>query len=570
MDVSRSSAFHFNPFSIPTAKAAWNEEGANPVIAAGKSAAGVVYDIFLKNPYDLTVGNALAWKNSEVSLTRSEKAKVIAAIGFGTISSLMLTGAGSFLTGRLVVGAGATLGVSAAIFAGETLKTIGKYLFLSGAVPIYGAGFGIKYAILKIPTLVGGGWAKFVALSKLLYTKLLVPLGNLLVNGLTALGTGIQFVVTKLLLGIKTVCAAISKFVVSTFQAIGNLAISIAKGLWTGVKFLATKLYNAAAAVYNAIANVATYIFKEFIAPAYRAVANFLTAIAKGIWTGVKFVATKLYEGVTALCKGIAKAATYIFNNWIVPAYHKVANFLTAIVNGIWSGVKFVATKLYEGASAVCKAIAKAATYIFNNWLVPGYHKVANFLTAIVNGIWSGVKFVGTKLYEGASAVCKAIAKAATYIFNNWIVPGYHKVANFLTAIVNGIWSGVKFVGTKLYEGASAVCKAIAKAATYIFYNWLVPGYHATVNGLSVVKEFLNGYVVQPIVNGFTAAGNALVSLVNQIGALFQSIYHTVLIPGAQATQQAFVSMGNAMNDFRVEVIDTAVSLYQRVGAVFA
>src|SRR5205085_1100697 len=64
---------HFNPFALSTAKSAWNNPKSSLASRVCKSVAGAVYDIYVKNPYDLTVGNCKSLYNSPEAHSTKQK-----------------------------------------------------------------------------------------------------------------------------------------------------------------------------------------------------------------------------------------------------------------------------------------------------------------------------------------------------------------------------------------------------------------------------------------------------------------------------------------------------------------
>ena len=85
-------SFSYNPFSLTSAQSAWNDQSGSCLLRGAKAFAGGVYDIYVKNPYDLTINNVKALINSPNPVPTKTKIAVVATVAFGTLYTLMLFG----------------------------------------------------------------------------------------------------------------------------------------------------------------------------------------------------------------------------------------------------------------------------------------------------------------------------------------------------------------------------------------------------------------------------------------------------------------------------------------------
>src|SRR5437660_1791510 len=92
--------FTYNPFSLSTAKAAWQNGNSSPLIKGCKVAVGAIYDIYVRNPYHLTVGNYNYLLNPPEPLSKKAKVAIGAAVILGALYTLMLYGMTLHLHGR--------------------------------------------------------------------------------------------------------------------------------------------------------------------------------------------------------------------------------------------------------------------------------------------------------------------------------------------------------------------------------------------------------------------------------------------------------------------------------------
>ena len=144
-----AAQFHYNPFSLTTEQQGAIGNVDNPLFEKITSTISrAFYDIFIKNPYEITIGNFVALTNSPVPLTTATKFGVGATIALGSLYSLMLHGGSTHMLGIAIQKLGNLANVNTINSAGNVAKTVGKYLFYAGAIPTYGLFYALpKYLI---------------------------------------------------------------------------------------------------------------------------------------------------------------------------------------------------------------------------------------------------------------------------------------------------------------------------------------------------------------------------------------------------------------------------------------
>jgi len=65
--------FSYNPFSLTNAQSAWNDQSEACLLRGANAFAEEVYDIYVKNPYDLTINNVKALIKSPSPVTYKDK-----------------------------------------------------------------------------------------------------------------------------------------------------------------------------------------------------------------------------------------------------------------------------------------------------------------------------------------------------------------------------------------------------------------------------------------------------------------------------------------------------------------
>jgi hypothetical protein len=331
--------FSFNPLALSTTEKAWNKPESSLSTRIYQAASSLVYDIYLKNPYDITIGNCSKLMNAKEPQSTLTKVGVSAAAVFGSLYTLMLYGATIHILGSSLAALGSRTGYNAIIKAAEATKAVGKNLFVSGAVPIYGVFYALpKHAILALPIYARAAADKIAFAANWTFQNVISPVWD------------------------QVVCPAL-------------------KVLGKQLSYLAKEIGHALSVIAKTVATSAQYVFKNIIVPAWKEV----------VLPGLKFTGKAIHSAITTIVNSLhilaqetAKAASIVFQKAIVPAFNvlnelmvKAGNYLAAhVIKPLGMVLADIAGKVGQASQAVFDAV-----------VVPIIEVVASSANALGNAV---------------------------------------------------------------------------------------------------------------------------------------------------------------------------------------
>lgn len=379
----------YNPFALPTAYAALTDSNSSFLGKIGKGAVGADYDIYLRNPYQLIIGNISKIIQNPDAYSTMTKVAVCAVAILAVPYTLMLYGSSIYLAGHCVAELGAMAGAEILIKTGQAVQATGSKVFLAGAVPIYATFYeGPKYILNSLPKIsafilekvtVAANWAfqnivipayevlKVVAtkiseirdlLAKSIasaanwaFENLLVPLYDKIQPILHMIGKGIVYVSNKLSLALHALKTTVENFAQLVFTnvivPVWNMILPGLKSLGHAISYLAKGFANVLSVVVNKVSDVTLRVIDA------------LTPIWKQIILPVLENAGKvLVRVIQTLAEITSQAASAIFQNVIVPAYSSLSNAVAA-------GVRLLNTHLITLGTALTNFIEKIS-HVFN------------------------------------------------------------------------------------------------------------------------------------------------------------------------------------------------------------
>jgi len=364
MDVQN---FSYNPFSLSHATNAWNNNGDSTSVKIFKTIQGATYDILLQNPYNLSIGNCKKWMNSSNPLPLTTKVAIITTVIFSSFYTLMLYGTLTHLQGRAAISLGNKVGLDALVKVGEALKTFGKQLFLSGAVPVYGIFYaGPKYFIQSLPKVAQFIAEKISLAAEWVFDHVLAPIWN------------------------NTIVPLWNHVIVPIYNAID-----------TAVRFVASQISNAVIAVVEGIEKLVQFIFTNVLTPLWEV----LYPILKGIGEVIQFIGRKIESiiinigsaieaAVSFIDRVVTQVARFVFENLLLPIW----KLIMLPINALQCVVKWVGNCLSE----VAEVTKQAATFVFQRLIVPVFNFLHNY---IVQPLTAVLSFVADKITDIALAV---------------------------------------------------------------------------------------------------------------------------------------------------------------------
>jgi hypothetical protein len=339
-----SADLFYNPLTLSTASRAL--ESSSSLSQVTGSIGGAIYDVFGKNPYDLTVGNFQKIANGEASLSVAKAALVLVGICF----SASICGAGIYATGIQAHALGASLKNPLLIALADKVSYLGEKVFLTGSVPLYAVGYEFpKYLIENAP------------------------------RALTYLANQVE----------KVANWAFSNII----KPVWDVAYPVLHAVYQKLSWAIDKITTALEEGIIAIAEVAHRIFKEVMTPIFNAIEKNL------VWAAEKIEAL-----IKEPIRLIAEAVEHIFKNLIIPAFDATYRAITWVVNQITPVLNTILTAISNVASRVFKEIISPAF----NAMCSGLSFLLDKTTLVANWVFQnaispaldGIYFAGKALID--------------------------------------------------------------------------------------------------------------------------------------------------------------------------
>lgn len=373
------SAFYFNPFALSHAKRAWNDPEKTLPVKILKTMSGAGYDIFIENPYNLTVGNCKKWKSSDIPLSLTTKISVTATVVLGTCYTLMLYGTSFYLLGKVIALASNKFASPTLLKIGQAVEKVGKNIFLSGAVPLYALFYAApKHLIQSLPQAAKFAAEKAFYAAKWTFTHVLTPLFERLVAAIQFLSpyvsNALKFLADKVALA--------SQFVYK------NMLIPLLKGLQQAILFAGAKIGIALEAICKGVVQAVRWIFEKY----------FIPFVEKVIFPGVKSLGNALMNAIKniapaidRLANAIVHAAGWIFTNALVPLWKSIGEGTRYIG-------QYVIQPCISGLGYAIDKIGAVAHFVFNTVISP-----------LASTIYSTASLVGSSLKELTNELIESI-----------------------------------------------------------------------------------------------------------------------------------------------------------------
>lgn len=329
--MSIFNGIHLNPFALHTAKNEWETRDRPLPQRVLRASSGVVYDIFLKNPYDITIGNAKTiFVTSKTQYTKIQKAAGAAFILIGALYAFMLYGGTIWYSGTTIVAAGTAVGWTGLKSIGLLIQTIGEKIFLTGAVPVYG----LCYLLPKKIALFLPVMAKFVA-KKMAYISriVLLPVRDKVL--VPCLKQGLKVVEWSQLLLLRvhhSLQAILSPFREKVL--VPCLKQSIKAIEWTG-----DFLHSA----HRFLGRILTTLFRNTVQPLWNTI---IKPAARFVEKVILLIIPPIKKALSFLIARVATAAQWVWTNLFIPPFSFVGKKVAQIAEAITENFYILANKV--------------------------------------------------------------------------------------------------------------------------------------------------------------------------------------------------------------------------------
>lgn len=369
--------FSFNPFALSTAKNAWQDEQTSSLTKVFKTAGGAIYDLYAKNPYDLTFGNCNALVNSEEPQSLKTKIGVSATVAFGSLYTLMLYGTTVHLYGRCLLVLGSNF-----VKAGEAVQKLGTNLFVAGALPLYSIFYALPNHVFRsLPQIVDVVTAKISLVADWTFKNMLQPLWAYVISPAAQVAAKmLDFAATKIGAALEVVEKTVSAYAQKVFETViipfwENTLFPLLHQLGNVIHKMRVSLdplLNFLTDVQEKTAHAVKWTFQNFITPTWN---HFVLPTAKIAGRTLQFAAKIASEILSEAFHVTAKTASFLYQNVLVPAFREIPQYVQAA--GIFLDQYVVKPLIPLLANAAEKA-GQVFIAIFNSVIVPAANVVAD------------------------------------------------------------------------------------------------------------------------------------------------------------------------------------------------
>ena len=329
---------------------AWGNKERSIPGRAINTVAGALKDIYIKNPYDLTVGNAQYAFSSSEQRTRLEKVAAAAIICIGSFYTLMLYGATGNLAAKGIAEIGKRIGIQSLSQSSQTLQKISEMLFLAGAVPLYGAFYALpKMGMEQIPKWGALAGEKIQRAAEWIFANALTPLwAQAIQPALQTIGSAANI----------------------AFQKISEYSI------WAFENFIQPTWNRAIEPVFNAMKQAVEFTSNQIAQLAYWTLQNILVPIQDHFIKPIGKILTKVFcalgatldTAIQSVVKRSIECIKWIFDNAITPCFNKVARAASIVGHAL---LNHVVTPIRRKLSIVATKVAFYARLVFDQAIAP-------------------------------------------------------------------------------------------------------------------------------------------------------------------------------------------------------
>jgi hypothetical protein len=448
--------FSFNPFTLSTARSTWQDPANSSLIKICKTTTAALYDIYVKNPYDLTIGNCMTLIRSTETQSTKIKLAVAAAVAFGSLYTLMLYGTTFHLQGRCLLALGSKSGIATLAKVGDAVKKLGTNFFVAGAVPIYGLFYALpKHIILSLPKIAHFVAAKIAFIAKWMFQNVLQPFWDkIMVPAARVITKTFSFVAAKIGVALKaigntiaTMSKMVFKYVLKPFWE--KALLPVLQSIGHAVHAIASTLGSALKSVGIKIAHTVQWVFQHVIIPFWK---NIIVPVIDGIGHGIVYLTKGIGHMISSAADKVAQSAQLIFQHLIVPMWNKL---VFPILKTVGHVVSFAAKMVAQSIQTLAHATAKVASLIFQKLIIPVFKGIANVL--LTTGKLLG-NYVVKPLISALASVAEKVGYLFKAVFDGLIVP----IAKGATNVVSTLKNGVFDLSTDIWQTITAVWKQVA------------------------------------------------------------------------------------------------------------
>lgn len=274
----------------------------------------------------------------------------------------------------------------------------------------------------------------------------------------------------KLYNGVRKAISKVSKFFVKVFKAAykavrkwmgkaASTAVKLAKKIWTGIKKWLSKIGRFVAKVFKGVYNtIKKWLQKawEKVKEIWKAIWTFISNIVKKIWAVIKKYFKLIYETVRDWLKKVWDKVKEI--------WEAIKTFIVDTVKKIWEEIKKYFRRMYESIKKWLGKIWDIIVETFGaikDYLIQLAKDVFELGVNIIQGIWEGMKSVASSVLDWIRSLASDIAEAfaeAMGIFSPSRV--MKKIARWIPI---GVQKGIEDTAPQAIWAAKEMAKGVTK-----------------------------------------------------------------------------------------------------------
>ncbi|MEI8124491.1 MAG: hypothetical protein WCG42_01900 [Parachlamydiaceae bacterium] len=495
--MSQSIHFQYNPLAFHTTRNLWNNNKSSLPIKLPKLILAAAHDIYVKNPYDLIIGNCKNLINSTQPLSIKTKITVSATIAFSSLYTLILYGTAIHLSGRCLLSLGNKTGLNAMSKVGEISKTFGKNVFLAGAVPIYAFVYVVpKHIANSVPKAARLITEKVSFAANWVFKHFIIPIWEkALLPAIQGIVKGLRFVTKKIDCVLKKITDLVTSSAKWIFQ-------HILTPLWNKTILPTLKcIKNAFRSITDKISFAAIWVFKHVITPILeKAILPAIEAFSKGL----QFVVKKIDFVLKKISDLVASSTQWVFQHVLAPLWNKG---IAPILNEIKNVAHFALIKIGSALHNIGLKVGRTASWIFEYTIVPAWN---NFVLPTLQATARTLHFVAKAASQSAQIILRKMIRAASFVLKNIVSPIFKIVSE-------NTWKAGKIVFNHVIKPLGSLLSNIGQRVAHLFELFvnivIIPISNVVTSGFRSISIGLSE-VTTEIVQTVTFVWNRMAQLI--------------------------------------------------------
>ncbi len=271
---------------------------------------------------------------------------------------------------------------------------------------------------------------------------------------------------------------------VDILSGILNGLIDIFQSVWEGIKNIVKAAVDIIITIWNTFADTCKTV--------WNAIATFL----KGVWEGIKSVASTVWNAIKDAITGVVEAIkTVVTNVWnsIKDALTTVMNAIKTVITTVWNSIKEAITTVINAIKSVLESVWNAIKTAITNTM--------NAIKSVVESVWNAIKSAVTTIVNGIKSTVTSVWDSLKNAVTNTI--------NALKSTITSVWNAISSTMSSVANGIKNTVTNAWEGLKYGVMNTMDNLSNAIRGPINSIIGFING-MVRGIVSGVNAVINTL------------------------------------------------------------